>query len=72
MGCGVDRRGDRPDSRRAERVAAGTNCRTPISRIPGEHLLPLMVALGAGGDGPAVTDYRDHVMGWAVSGFRFG
>ncbi|MGH6616724.1 DODA-type extradiol aromatic ring-opening family dioxygenase [Sphingomonas sp.] len=37
-----------------------------------EHLLPLMVALGAGGDGPAVRDYRDHVLGWAVSGYRFG
>ncbi|WP_230769126.1 DODA-type extradiol aromatic ring-opening family dioxygenase [Sphingomonas sp. Leaf4] len=37
-----------------------------------EHLLPLMVALGAGGDGPAVCDYRDTVMGWVVSGYRFG
>jgi len=37
-----------------------------------EHLLPLMVALGAGGDGPAVRDYRDHVLGWTVSGYRFG
>ncbi len=37
-----------------------------------EHLLPLMVALGAGGEGPADCDYRDHVLGWAVSGFRFG
>lgn len=37
-----------------------------------EHLLPLMVALGAGGEGPASRDYRDVVLGWAVSGFRFG
>jgi len=37
-----------------------------------EHLLPLMVALGAGGDDVAVCDYRDHVLGWAVSGYRFG
>ncbi|PVX29291.1 DODA-type extradiol aromatic ring-opening family dioxygenase [Sphingomonas pokkalii] len=37
-----------------------------------EHLLPLMVALGAGGEDAAVCDYRDHVFGWAVSGFRFG
>ena len=37
-----------------------------------EHLLPLMVALGAGGDDAAVRDYRDHVLGWAVSGYRFG
>ncbi len=37
-----------------------------------EHLLPLMVALGAGGEGRAVCDYRDHVLGWTVSGYRFG
>lgn len=37
-----------------------------------EHLLPLMVALGAGGDDPAVHDHRDHVLGWTVSAFRFG
>jgi 4,5-DOPA dioxygenase extradiol len=37
-----------------------------------EHLLPLMVALGAGGDGLAVRNYRDHVLGWTVSGYRFG
>jgi len=37
-----------------------------------EHLLPLMVAVGAGGDDPAVCDYRDTVMGWVVSGYRFG
>ena len=37
-----------------------------------EHLLPLMVALGAGGDDPAVRDFHDIVMGWAVSGYRFG
>lgn len=37
-----------------------------------EHLLPLMVALGAGGDDAAVRDYRDTVLGWTVSGYRFG
>jgi len=37
-----------------------------------EHLLPLMVALGAGGDDPATHSYRDHVIGWTVSAFRFG
>jgi 4,5-DOPA dioxygenase extradiol len=37
-----------------------------------EHLLPLMVALGAGGNDPATRDFNDHVLGWAVSGYRFG
>jgi 4,5-DOPA dioxygenase extradiol len=37
-----------------------------------EHLLPLMVALGAGRDGVATCDFRGEVMGWVVSGYRFG
>jgi len=37
-----------------------------------EHLLPLMVALGAGGDDPAAHDFKDHVIGWTVSAYRFG
>jgi aromatic ring-opening dioxygenase catalytic subunit (LigB family) len=37
-----------------------------------EHLLPLMVTVGAGGGDRAVRDYRDTVMGWVVSGFRLG
>jgi aromatic ring-opening dioxygenase catalytic subunit (LigB family) len=58
---------------RAERVAAwDTLPHAHFAHPREEHLLPLMVALGAGGDGPAVCDYRDHVLGWAVSGFRFG
>lgn len=37
-----------------------------------EHLLPLMVALGAGGEDPARADFTGHVLGWTVSGYRFG
>lgn len=37
-----------------------------------EHLLPLMVALGAAGSDPARRDFTGHVLGWAVSGYRFG
>ncbi|WP_288413354.1 class III extradiol ring-cleavage dioxygenase [uncultured Sphingomonas sp.] len=63
-----------PDpARRADRVAAWEGL--PHARFAhpeGEHLLPLMIALGAGGNGPAVRDYRDVVMGWVVSGYRFG
>lgn len=58
---------------RAERVAQWeTLPHARFAHPAEEHLLPLMVALGAGGDGPAVRDYADHVMGWAVSGYRFG
>src|SRR4051812_44048133 len=69
----VDAVTDPDPVRRAERVAAWETL--PHARFAHpreEHLLPLMVALGAGGDGTAVCDYRDHVLGWAVSGFRFG
>lgn len=37
-----------------------------------EHLLPLMVALGAGGDDAARCDFTGEVIGWTVSGYRFG
>ncbi|MFV0622390.1 DODA-type extradiol aromatic ring-opening family dioxygenase [Sphingomonas sp. ac-8] len=37
-----------------------------------EHLLPLMVAAGAGGEDPARVDWRGEVLGWTVSAYRFG
>lgn len=37
-----------------------------------EHLLPLLVAAGAGGDDPGSRILRDHVIGWTVSAYRFG
>ncbi|MBN8808288.1 MAG: dioxygenase [Sphingomonas sp.] len=58
---------------RASRVANWTalpNARFAHPRE--EHLLPLMVALGAGGDARARRDFRDVVLGWTVSGYRFG
>lgn len=61
-----------PD-RRAARIADWEML--PYARFAhpeAEHLLPLMVALGAGGDDAAICDYRDTVMGWVVSGYRFG
>ena len=58
---------------RTRRVAAWeTLPHARFAHPEAEHLLPLMVALGAGGHGPAVRDYRDTVMGWALSGYRFG
>jgi aromatic ring-opening dioxygenase catalytic subunit (LigB family) len=63
-----------PDpARRAERVSAWD--RLPQARFAHpreEHLLPLMVALGAGGTDEAIRDHRSTVMGWTVSGYRFG
>jgi aromatic ring-opening dioxygenase catalytic subunit (LigB family) len=60
-------------ARRARRVAAWDAL--PHARFAHpreEHLLPLMVALGAGGDDPARVDFTGHVLGWTVSGYRFG
>ena len=63
-----------PDAEsRARRVAAWEEL--PEARFAHpreEHLIPLMVALGAGGDSPATRDFTDHVIGWKVSGYRFG
>ena len=63
-----------PDpARRAERIsgwAALPNARLAHPRE--EHLLPLMVAAGAGGDDAAEHVFRDHVLGWTISGYRFG
>ncbi|AUW59232.1 dioxygenase [Sphingobium sp. SCG-1] len=64
---------DADPDRRAARVADWpglTNGRYAHPRE--EHLLPLMVALGAGGDDAAVLDHRSVVLGWTVSGYRFG
>jgi 4,5-DOPA dioxygenase extradiol len=64
---------DADPARRADRVAAWADLpHAQFAHPREEHLLPLMVALGAGGADPAVRDYRDVVMGWVVSGYRFG
>ena len=36
-----------------------------------EHLLPLMVAAGAGGEAPGVRTFRDEPMNAAISAYRF-
>lgn len=63
-----------PDpAKRATRVAAWDALpHAHFAHPREEHLLPLMVALGAGGDDAAVRDFRDVVLGWTVSGYRFG
>jgi aromatic ring-opening dioxygenase catalytic subunit (LigB family) len=37
-----------------------------------EHLLPLMVAAGAAGDDLGKRVFSDRMLGWQISGFRFG
>lgn len=58
------------------RATALTNWRTaPAARDVHpreEHLLPLMVAAGAGGDDPGRCEFSDRVMGATVSAFAFG
>jgi aromatic ring-opening dioxygenase catalytic subunit (LigB family) len=57
---------------RAARVAAWTELPNAHFAHPREeHLLPLMVALGAGGEGAATQSHHGTVMGWAISGYRF-
>jgi aromatic ring-opening dioxygenase catalytic subunit (LigB family) len=43
-----------------------------ISHPREEHLIPLMVAAGAAEADTATHAYSDHVLGKAISGFRFG
>ncbi|WP_449474217.1 DODA-type extradiol aromatic ring-opening family dioxygenase [Sphingobium chungangianum] len=64
---------DTDPQRRSARIAAWETL--PEARFAHpreEHLLPLMVALGAGGDDVAQVDYDDAVRGWPVSAYRFG
>ena len=37
-----------------------------------EHLMPLLVAAGAAGNDAGVRTFNDVMMGWRISGFRFG
>jgi aromatic ring-opening dioxygenase catalytic subunit (LigB family) len=63
-----------PDpARRAERLIAWEAL--PYARLAHpreEHLLPLMVAAGAGGADAATHIFRDSMFGWTISAYRFG
>ncbi len=62
-----------PGPARAQALAAWENA--PAARFAHpkeEHLLPLMVAAGAGDDAPGERIYGERVLETAISGFRFG
>ncbi|MGH8226657.1 MAG: DODA-type extradiol aromatic ring-opening family dioxygenase [Steroidobacteraceae bacterium] len=62
--------------RAADRNARLVNwARAPDARIAHpreEHLLPLMVAAGAAGEDRGAVAFSGRMMGWQISGFRFG
>lgn len=62
-----------PPTERDRRLAAWPEL--PHARLAHpreEHLIPLMVAAGAGADDRGRHIFRDRVIGWTVSAFRFG
>ncbi|RIA35364.1 aromatic ring-opening dioxygenase catalytic subunit (LigB family) [Hephaestia caeni] len=61
-----------PDARARRVIAWDTLPHARFAHPREEHLLPLMVALGAGGDDPARLDFTGEVLGWQVSAYRFG
>src|SRR3546814_14347536 len=56
-----------PASRAARVIAWDSLPHARFAHPREEHLLPLMVALGAGGDDPARLDFTGEVLGWQVS-----
>jgi aromatic ring-opening dioxygenase catalytic subunit (LigB family) len=58
---------------REAKLAAWANAPGARNAHPrSEHLLPLLVAAGAGGEDAGLRTYSDRVFGKAVSGFQFG
>ncbi|OYW85061.1 MAG: dioxygenase [Sphingobium sp. 32-64-5] len=55
-----------------ERWAELPQARTAHPPRGEEHLIPLMVAAGAAQDDPGQHAFRDQVIGWTVSAYRFG
>lgn len=62
-----------PPAARHERLVAWESAPGGLGSHPtSEHLLPLMVAVGAAGDAPGTRNYSENMLGKALSGFRFG
>jgi aromatic ring-opening dioxygenase catalytic subunit (LigB family) len=58
---------------RARKLAAWEDAPDALACHPrSEHLVPLFVAAGAGGTDRGRRDFNDHILGKALSGYRFG
>lgn len=63
---------EQPEPERSRRLAAWSQA--PYARFAHpreEHLIPLLVAAGAGGEAPGRQVFRDEPMGAAISAYRF-
>jgi aromatic ring-opening dioxygenase catalytic subunit (LigB family) len=62
-----------PEETRSKLLASWREAPSGIYAHPREeHLIPLLVAVGAGGDGPGRRIFNDEPMGAAISAYRFG
>ncbi len=62
-----------PESKRDAALTAWADAPgARVSQPHEDHLIPLMVAAGAGGEDLGARDYYDHIFGAPVSGYRFG
>jgi len=62
-----------PEAERSKLLASWREAPSAIFAHPREeHLIPLLVAAGAGGEAPGRRIFNDHPMGAAISAYRFG
>jgi aromatic ring-opening dioxygenase catalytic subunit (LigB family) len=63
---------EQPEPARTAQLSAWSHAPNAAFAHPREeHLIPLMVAAGAGGDAPGTRIFSDEPMGAAISAFRF-
>jgi 4,5-DOPA dioxygenase extradiol len=61
-----------PQERQSELVRWSAAPAARFAHPREEHLMPLMVAAGAAGSDLGTQVFSDRIMGWQISGFRFG